>query len=58
MSLNPSGRELTSAGNTAEVGSTSQDSIGDMLSRLLACPFLRYSLSHHLKEASFGFARG
>lgn len=34
-------------------------SVGDMLARVLACPFLRYPLIiHHLKEATLGFARG
>ena len=44
--------------NPIEAGSTIEESIGDMLPRLLACAFLRYSFSHHLKEASIGFARG
>jgi len=58
MSISLSGRELASADNTAEVCSTIQHTIGDMLPRLLACPFLRHSQLHHLKEAPLGFTRG
>ena len=58
MVVSLSGRELTSANNLAEVGSTTQTSIGDMLPRVLVCPFLRYSQLQHLKEAPLGFARG
>lgn len=40
-------------------GSTTDIPFGDMLARVLACPFLRYPLTiDHLKEAPLGFARG
>ena len=58
MCISLSGRELAFADKAAEVCSTTQHSIGDMLPRLLACAFLRHSQFHHLKEAPLGFARG
>lgn len=45
---NPTGQRIGLADNAAKVYSTTEIPIGDVLARVLACPFLRQSQSHHL----------